>query len=49
MSTLPIVDKYSGKLLSIGQKVRLLLDYPVNNTNQARLGGKFRSTDVRWT
>jgi hypothetical protein len=49
INPLPIVDKYSGKLLSIGQKVRLLLDYPVNNTNKARLGGKFRSTDVRWT
>jgi hypothetical protein len=49
INPLPIVDKYSGKLLSIGQKVRLLLDYPVNNTNQARLGGKFRSGDTRWT
>lgn len=45
----PIVDEYSGKLLKIGQKVRLLLDYPVNNTNQARLSGNFRSTDVRWS
>lgn len=45
----PIVDKYSGNMLSIGQKVRLLLDFPVNNTNKARLNGNFRSTDVKWT
>lgn len=45
----PIVDEYSGKLLKIGQTVRLLLDYPVNNTNQARLNGRFRDTDVKWT
>jgi hypothetical protein len=49
ISEFPIVDKYSGKLLKIGQKVRLLLDYPINNTNEARLNGKFRSTDIRWT
>jgi len=45
----PIVNKFSGKLLKIGQKVRLLLDYPINNTNNARLNGNFRSTDIRWT
>jgi len=45
----PIVDKYSGKLLHIGQQVRLLLDYPINTTNNARLYGKFRSSDIRWT
>lgn len=45
----PIVDKYSGKLLKIGQKVRILLDYPINNTNEKRLNGNFRSTDTRWT
>lgn len=49
ISDLPIVDKYTGNLLTIGQKVRVLLDYPVNNTNEARLYGKFRSTDTRWT
>ena len=46
---LPIVDEYTGKLLKIGQKVRVLLDYPINNTNHARLNGVFRSTDIRWS
>lgn len=45
----PIVDEYSGKLLKVGQKVRILLDYPINNTNHSRLNGIFRSTDIRWT
>jgi hypothetical protein len=45
----PIVDEYSGKLLKKGQKVRLLLDYPINTTNNARLSGKFRSSDIRWS
>jgi hypothetical protein len=29
--------------------VRLLLDHPKDVYNQKRLGGKFRSGDVRWT
>ncbi len=45
----PLVDEYSGKLLKIGQKVRILLDYPINNTNHARLNGNFRSSDIRWS
>lgn len=45
----PVVDEYTGKLLPIGTKVRLLLDYPINNTNHARLSGKFRTSDIRWT
>lgn len=45
----PIVDEYNGKLLRIGQNVRLLLDYPINTTNNARLNGKFRSSDIRWS
>ena len=49
LNPLPIVDKYSGNLLSIGQKVRLLLDKPINTTNNAKLYGKFRSTDIKWT
>lgn len=49
ISPFPIVDKYSGNLLSIGQNVRLQLDYPINTTNNARLNGKFRSSDIRWT
>jgi hypothetical protein len=49
ISPFPIVDEYSGNLLNIGQKVRLLLDYPINATNNARLSGNFRSSDIRWT
>ena len=46
----PIVaDEYSGKLLEIGQRVRIQLDYPINTTNEKRLIGKFRSSDIRWT
>lgn len=45
----PIVDEYSGNLLKMGQNVRLLLDYPINTTNNARLNGKFRSSDIRWS
>jgi hypothetical protein len=46
---IPLVNEYSGKLLKIGQRVRIKLDYPINNTNHARLYGKFRSTDIKWT
>lgn len=49
INDLPIVDEYTGNLLPIGQKVRVLLDYPINNTNHARLSGKFRSSDIRWS
>ena len=45
----PIITEYTGKLLQIGQKVRLLLDYPVNNVDNKREIGKFRSGDARWT
>ncbi len=45
----PIVDEYSGNLLKIGQKVRLLLDYPEDNVKQNRLYGTFRSGDRRWS
>ena len=45
----PIADDYSGKLLKIGQKVRLQLDYPINNTDNKRLGGTFRTSDIRWS
>lgn len=49
ISDLPLIDEFTGKLLKIGQKVRILLDYPINNTNHARLNGTFRSTDIRWS
>jgi hypothetical protein len=44
-----IADKYSGNLLEVGQKVRILLDYPINNTDNKRLSGKFRSGDIKWS
>jgi len=49
ISPYPITDEYTGNLLDIGQKVRLKLDYPINNTNKARVYGNFRATDVKWT
>jgi hypothetical protein len=49
INPLPLVDEYNGKLLQIGQKVRLKLDYPINNTNNARLNGTFRSSDIKWS
>lgn len=49
INSLPIVDGYSGNLFKIGQKVRLLLDKPINPVNNSRLHGTFRSTDIRWT
>jgi hypothetical protein len=49
LSEYPIYDSYTGNLLPIGQKVRVQLDYPINTTNNARLNGKFRSSDIRWS
>lgn len=49
ISDIPIVDEYTGNLLKIGQKVRLQLDYPINNTNNKRLHGTFRTSDIRWS
>jgi hypothetical protein len=45
----PIADDYTGNLLKIGTKVRLLLDFPIDNVKGKRLIGKFRSGDIRWT
>jgi hypothetical protein len=45
----PIVDEYTGNLLKEGQKVRILLDYPIDAVENKRLHGKFRSTDIRWS
>lgn len=49
ISDLPLIDKYNGKLLTIGDKVRISLDYPINNTNHKRLNGNFRSTDIKFS
>jgi len=45
----PIADEYTGKLLKIGQKVRLQLDKPIDTVKGNRLIGTFRSSDIRWT
>ena len=44
-----IADNYSGNLLTIGQSVRIQLDYPINTTDNKRLGGTFRTSDIRWS
>jgi hypothetical protein len=45
----PIADEYTGNLLKIGTKVRLQLDFPVDNVRENRVIGDFRSGDARWT
>lgn len=45
----PIVDDYTGKLLTEGTRVRILLDYPIDAVENKRLYGNFRSTDIRWS
>lgn len=45
----PLIDDNNSKMLTIGENVRLQLDYPINNTSEQRLHGKFREGDARWT
>eukprot|EP01033_Poteriospumella_lacustris_P009565 gene9565-gene10358 len=45
----PIANEYTGNLLKIGTKVRLQLDYPIDNVRGKRQIGEFRSGDARWT
>lgn len=45
----PIADEFTGNLYKIGQKVRMLLDFPINNVDNKRLNGTFRSSDIRWS
>jgi hypothetical protein len=49
ISPYPLASKYSGNLLTIGDRVRYQLDYPINTVNHGRLSGKFRSSDIRWS
>jgi hypothetical protein len=44
----PIISNSNKKLLGIGKMVRTLLEYP-QDVNGKRLGGKFRSSDIRWS
>jgi hypothetical protein len=39
----------SGNLLDIGQKVKLLLNNPINYLDGSKLHGKFRASDIRWS
>jgi len=45
----PIANEYTGNLLKIGTKVRLLLDKPIDTVRGKRLYGDFRSSDIKWT
>ncbi len=45
----PIVDDYTGNLLKIGQKVRILLDKPIDTVKGNRLYGNFRNGDIKWS
>ena len=43
------VDAFNSVLLEVGQKVRYLLDKPIDYTTNKRLHGTFRQGDVRWS
>jgi hypothetical protein len=45
---LPLHSKSNRDLIAIGDKVRILLDYPIDINNK-KLIGKFRSGDIRYT
>jgi hypothetical protein len=45
----PIATSYTGNLLTIGTRVRYLLDFPINTVDNKRLYGKFRSSDIKWS
>jgi hypothetical protein len=44
----PLCNGTSCELLTIGTKVRAALLHPVDNVNNKRLHGGFRSTDIRF-
>ena len=33
----------------MGQSVHIQLDYPINTTDNKRLSGTFRTSDIRWS
>ena len=45
----PYSSKTNEDVLSIGTRVRIKLDYPINIVNEKRLIGVFRSSDIRWS
>ena len=44
----PVCEGDSCNMLSVGDKVRVALDEPINAVTEKRLHGHFRSTDIRW-
>jgi hypothetical protein len=49
ISDAPIVTKANRDLLNEGDRVRVLLDYPINIAHKNKQIGKFRSADIRWS
>ena len=49
VSTDPVCEGDSCKVLDTGTKVRVALDYPINAVTEKRLHGKFRTTDLRFS
>ena len=49
LSDKPFVSDANKDLLDVGQKVRTLLDEPIDIASRKKLGGKFRATDIRWS
>ena len=43
------LDKYNSELLQVGQKVRYLLDKPIDYTTNKKLIGGFRQGDTKWS
>ena len=49
LSDKPFATDQNRNLLNVGDKVRVLLDYPIDIANKKRLAGNFRATDIRWS
>jgi hypothetical protein len=48
--TLPVkTDNYSKDVLPVGSRVRVMLDNPVDYVAGAKLNGRFRAGDIRWS
>jgi len=47
-SPLPYSDKSNVELLTIGTKVLVPLDHPIDIATGKKLHGKFRTGDIRW-
>ncbi len=44
----PVCEGDSCNLLSIGDRVRVALEFPIDLVTGAKLHGKFRSSDIKW-